>query len=739
MTTRSINFRFANELNYNGLNEDQKKPSYYVGGINYGELFDFLAQRGPQLYQCSDFHDDRFGTPPPGTDFEVVAIGKPNVKIDGKNVQMDVRADLNQQDGEVNLSSKFKFRFEVNPKKEIDRYQLKVPYAGIENPCKPAHYAIVLNSNDFNHFVEILTRVHKEFSQELEDYIFEQFEIAFGLYRGINHIDFLYEQAPLWVISRLGVVRPYLDMQRLLKGLVDERGSNEELAIIKIIKSYSHSPSAAKGAALSPIELFQRTEFLLAASLQRSSNGQTTFALLYEKMNNYGGADNFNEFIYHYFFYWKISTYPGQDYGQGADALTLDYKSNKAWGFYTTNMDFHFKGELINVVSGEDRALIDFARLATFISLGSIKFRANVDNYLLHLYQPIQLVELNPDGDIQIPDKYVPAFMLKALDDNNEWFNFGKAVEVIIELVTTLSGIGNLAKLRHLAKGMSALNKFVRISVAGIEVISGTTSLMLAFVDECDENSNASAEERSFCNKLRTFLIYLDLASLGVDAITSKLLRNSADEALGAMPPHLREEQPTIFYELRRVKNGERVGTGGSFKYITKKASTRMVGQEQPMSCAAACIRQIAKENGVELSEKVARDVAKTDGTTFGTILDNIGPAIEELLSGKAVKIKHGGTQLLPRLDYGQMAQLYSKIARESSLPSNSWIASLKPPGKPRHTILVEKIEDGTVHVRDPWGEGAGYGVEHGVEATIKLEDFVDFWKGSYFHFVLLY
>lgn len=177
---------------------------------------------------------------------------------------------------------------------------------------------------------------------------------------------------------------------------------------------------------------------------------------------------------------------------------------------------------------------------------------------------------------------------------------------------------------------------------------------------------------------------------------------------------------------LNRLKT-IKAGTGGNFKYLRETESLNMVGQELPMSCAAACIKQIAKDMGQDILESVARNAAKTDEIT-GTVLKNIAPGLQDVLPNKTIV---GGHSFIDGVDdFGKVAEI---ITNSSNFP---WIASLKPPGGVRHSVIVDKISEGIVYLRDPWNSAKGYGKVNGMEASIKLVDFVDLWKGSRFHHV---
>lgn len=143
------------------------------------------------------------------------------------------------------------------------------------------------------------------------------------------------------------------------------------------------------------------------------------------------------------------------------------------------------------------------------------------------------------------------------------------------------------------------------------------------------------------------------------------------------------------------------------------------------MSCAAACIRQLAKDNGINITEEVVRVLARTDGFGDGTQLHRIGPTMREIFIGKEIFDK---TPFINGVsDYKEVAKIISEVTKKP------WIATLKPPGKNHHTVIVDKIIDNKVYIRDPWGKNYGFGEEFGVEAIMKLEDFEYFWKGSKF------
>ncbi|WP_288447517.1 cysteine peptidase family C39 domain-containing protein [uncultured Chryseobacterium sp.] len=163
-------------------------------------------------------------------------------------------------------------------------------------------------------------------------------------------------------------------------------------------------------------------------------------------------------------------------------------------------------------------------------------------------------------------------------------------------------------------------------------------------------------------------------------------------------------------------------GTGGILRYL-EVLSRNMVAQEHNMSCAAACIRQLAKDHGIELTEKVIREFARTT-EEMGTFPDGILDGLKKVFKDREID---GGWVYDPNISDANMAKIISE--------NGSWIAVVRPfNGKP-HAIIIDKIIDNKVFIRDPWPiEGINKG--KGVEGIIDLDDFSQAWaQGSNYRF----
>lgn len=161
-------------------------------------------------------------------------------------------------------------------------------------------------------------------------------------------------------------------------------------------------------------------------------------------------------------------------------------------------------------------------------------------------------------------------------------------------------------------------------------------------------------------------------------------------------------------------------GTGGVLKYL-EVLSRNMVAQEHNMSCAAACIRQLAKDHGIELTEKVIREFARTT-EEMGTFPDGILDGLKRVFKDKEIE---AGMFYNPKISDIDMAKAISE--------NGSWITIVRPSGSIPHAIIIDKIQDGKVFIRDPWPiEGINKG--KGVEAVINEAEFATIWAqgGNY-------
>ena len=135
----------------------------------------------------------------------------------------------------------------------------------------------------------------------------------------------------------------------------------------------------------------------------------------------------------------------------------------------------------------------------------------------------------------------MPAFFLKANEDKAFWSNVIKAIEYTVDIITTFSGIGNIAKFRYLANiasrartlnfvsktGVAIANakKIVAVTAGVVEITSGVANTLLKIT---------GLEDTKGGNALAQFLFYLELLSLSGELTVGlhNALKKSAKEVL---------------------------------------------------------------------------------------------------------------------------------------------------------------------------------------------------------------
>jgi predicted double-glycine peptidase len=109
-----------------------------------------------------------------------------------------------------------------------------------------------------------------------------------------------------------------------------------------------------------------------------------------------------------------------------------------------------------------------------------------------------------------------------------------------------------------------------------------------------------------------------------------------------------------------------------------------MVRQELPMSCGAACARQILLDAGIDVPESMIRERAGFH-PELGIILD----ALEGVLN-----------DLHPGARYEAGAVWPEKLSQLGAVVP--FLALLRTPS--RHIVIVDEITASKVTLRDPWG-----------------------------------
>lgn len=180
----------------------------------------------------------------------------------------------------------------------------------------------------------------------------------------------------------------------------------------------------------------------------------------------------------------------------------------------------------------------DFAQRGEIVK----EFTETEKNFKYHPFQPIAISNFDKQQTgITLTAPLLPAFILKAGEDVAFWDNVTTATEYVIDIVTTFSGVGNIAKFRHLAKVASKANKLKFVSRTGkvlanakaaargavgvIEISSGTVNALLKITNVRDEE---------WAKELSEFLLILEILALGAD-LSEFLLKRARTSAKNAL------------------------------------------------------------------------------------------------------------------------------------------------------------------------------------------------------------
>ncbi len=156
--------------------------------------------------------------------------------------------------------------------------------------------------------------------------------------------------------------------------------------------------------------------------------------------------------------------------------------------------------------------------------------------------------------------------------------------------------------------------------------------------------------------------------------------------------------------------------------WIYKKIepTSRMVRQELPTSCGAACVRQLLLDENIEVTEAKVRESAQFD-TQFaametrseavtGIHIDALAGALNTLHDG--ARYKHG-------------AVLEDHLDRLADIVP--FIALLRTPAK--HYVIVDQVGPKEIRVRDPAGTDENSSV--GANCVMSRTVFLDCWRAA--------
>ncbi|WP_299105558.1 hypothetical protein [uncultured Tenacibaculum sp.] len=342
-------------------------------------------------------------------------------------------------------------------------------------------------------------------------------------------------------------------IETLAKGnITDVLGTNEEDLILKLLKIIYHRRTHKqikdtigedKREVLTEEEKKYTVDInnnFITNLITRKVDGKL---LLYKLVKGLDGKE-FQTYVYFIWNIWKNSSYANInpktnkliDITEKSPVL-LDYRSDTALGFHYDNAEIHWEGEQaeidvkvrVKVGTKEVQELINIgdASKPRYIDTGNTEvvddYQAQQYNY--HPFAPIVLVNSkNPKFILKEKDTsntlYIklPAFVLFANNKSTFWKNVLKGSEYLVDVLTTVSGVGNIIKAGRiynlLKKGKTLVYKTAQVTkaigavkaAAGvIEVSSGTVNTLLKLTE---------LDDTELGRTISKYLFYLEMVAL---------------------------------------------------------------------------------------------------------------------------------------------------------------------------------------------------------------------------------
>lgn len=431
------------------------------------------------------------------------------------------------------------FNFKISYQEKYFRYRVVFPFNKFKYEERLSNkYGLIIESKNFDGINVFLNDIGIDFPNNLKEEIKSNFKpFLINIKNDKTKVEEIYYYTPNFILKDLENTHIIQHLKILLDGWVTERksifgnGINIEKLVLKILNIlYQKSKDA--------------DNFLNILLLPSNQKNKTILEQLFFRIDNKFGDENFTKLVEYLYEIWKLSTFSDfeyKEYNTTNGASSLPYKSNKFLGFYYSNTDLEFNNKIINVSieTGEYEYTYEYSFRE---KIKVPKKKEIVLHYNYHSFQPVLLTEIVENSNLEVAGK-IPAFFLLANESIAFWSNVLTSVEYGVDILTTISGVGNIAKFRHLAKlanVASRVKKFqnaakfantvskIKLAAGTIEVASGTVNVLIKL----------SGADSDFARALQKYLFYLELATLAGElkgAVKQKIrqkIKKHAKEAL---------------------------------------------------------------------------------------------------------------------------------------------------------------------------------------------------------------
>ncbi|HEU4495925.1 MAG TPA: zincin-like metallopeptidase toxin domain-containing protein [Flavobacterium sp.] len=339
--------------------------------------------------------------------------------------------------------------------------------------------------------------------------VFGYYDAMRTLYYLTDDIALTLSSDGLWTIFEYAVGR---------NSLTNKLSLEEEAIFIKLLEAIAANEKAKKN--------------FLIRMLQKKDEKTTYLQFLFERIQGENGLAFCNLVNKA----WKKSRFTNPDPEENKEfkntdgPLLLPYESEKWLGFYFSNASVSFnKQDSLSVAfdTGQKELKIVRSKDDSGIAVDDVRMESIIAHYIYHPFYPVFLKNIEEQETEVKLDTIVPAFMLLANADQQFGHNVVKTGEYALDAVTTLSGVGNIAKFRHLAKLGKAKSAIatVRLAAGTVEITSGAANTLLKLTG-LEDTKGGSA--------LRDYLFWLELLSLSgeITIAIKNGLKKSAKEVL---------------------------------------------------------------------------------------------------------------------------------------------------------------------------------------------------------------
>ena len=149
---------------------------------------------------------------------------------------------------------------------------------------------------------------------------------------------------------------------------------------------------------------------------------------------------------------------------------------------------------------------------------------------------------------------------------------------------------------------------------------------------------------------------------------------------------------------------------------LTRTASQRMLAQEEATSCGVACVRQLLRDRGIEVSEGEVRAASSTTRGSLTTVRE-LTSALNTLFErARRVERFKGGSV--------DVDDAWSKLLKRAP-----FLALVKRPAGKHWVIVDAEDSDGSVCLRDPAPSSSMPGCGH--EETMSWTEFNEQWTSA--------